>query len=456
MKKVKIKGSVFLAAVISCYIGFMNGYPLIYPDTGTYIYSGFNNLYFVDRPIFYGFFLRHISLAVSPLLVIFAQALIVCHLISLTTSMFFEGLKKNIVFLGSVLFLTFTTGYSYTVSILIPDIFTAVSLLCLINLLLNNGLTKPQTIIISILFVFSLCTHFSNILILLLLFIGIFALWGWKKLRKEHFSFKVKKILLSFFLFVSCFVLIPSVNYGIAGKFKITEGGHVFMVQHLLDVGILEDYLNVACKDKNYRICEYKDKLGWDFIWDSESPLKKTGGWEVNRQEYQRIIGEILSTPEYQVWLFRKGIEYSFKQFFTFRVTVAPPQLERSPPFGQIKWRFKDTYREYISSSQNRNELDLRFVNNLQTIVILVSLTFFFIVFSVIFFRKYLSIELKYSVVLMFSGILLNAILCSNLSTIDPRYECRVIWLLPLFTIIAVIKLYEVRNKIMIEFTNEG
>src|ERR1700748_3106718 len=164
-KRVQI-AVIFLATIVSCYIGFVNKYPLVYPDTGTYLASGFNGQVPQDRTIFYGIFARHISLSASPWLIIFAQSFLVCYIIYVTLGLFFADKKKNYVFIGLITFLTLTTGFSYTVSILIPDIFSSIALLCLCNLLLNDNLGKLQTTFIAILFVFSISTHLSNIPIL--------------------------------------------------------------------------------------------------------------------------------------------------------------------------------------------------------------------------------------------------------------------------------------------------
>ena len=118
---------IFLAAIISCYIGFINKYPLVYPDTGTYLHSGFSGQVPHDRTIFYGLFARHISLSASLWIVVLAQGLLVCYILYVTLGFLFKDEKRNYVFIGSVLFLTLTTGFSYTVSILIPDIFSSIS-----------------------------------------------------------------------------------------------------------------------------------------------------------------------------------------------------------------------------------------------------------------------------------------------------------------------------------------
>ena len=81
---------VTLATIISCLAAFYNQFPLVYPDTGTYINSGFMGEVPQDRPIFYGLFLRHISLHHSLWFVILAQAYFCSILIYKTLDIFYE------------------------------------------------------------------------------------------------------------------------------------------------------------------------------------------------------------------------------------------------------------------------------------------------------------------------------------------------------------------------------
>lgn len=64
---------IFIVAVLLCYMGFYNRFPLVYSDTDSYMEMGFNNHVLPDRPITYGLFLRHVSLSESLWLVVFAQ-----------------------------------------------------------------------------------------------------------------------------------------------------------------------------------------------------------------------------------------------------------------------------------------------------------------------------------------------------------------------------------------------
>ena len=52
-----ITGTFILSLVL-----LYNGYPLVYSDSGTYIWSGMKDFVPFDRPAVYGFFIRHSSL----------------------------------------------------------------------------------------------------------------------------------------------------------------------------------------------------------------------------------------------------------------------------------------------------------------------------------------------------------------------------------------------------------
>ncbi len=436
----KIKGIILLSAIISCFFAFVNKYPIIYPDVGTYIYSGFSNKLFDDRPMFYGFFLRHVSMAASLWFVVFTQSLFVCYLIFITIKMFIVNSKRNYVFIFIILFLTLFTGFSCTVSILIPDIFSAISILCLINLLLNHDLKRIQIFGISVLFVFSVCTQFSNLAVTLLLLIIMLVYLSLKRLKKQKIFVRFKRILLCILLFFSCFLLIPSVNYGLSKQFRVSGISHIFIMNHLIETGVLQEYLEDNCASNNFAICNFKDGLGWDFIWSETSPLQKTGGWKANENEYTLIIKDVFSTPKYLVILSQKSIEYFFKQFFAFNIVIAPPQLEHSAPFGQISWHFKNTLFEYRSSLQNSSHLNVTFLNTIQPLIVLSSFVFLITILLDRSLSSKLNKRLKWAVIFVMLFDLLSCFVCSNLSTVDSRFQNRIAWLFPLFSLIIIIK----------------
>lgn len=437
----RIRGVVLIATVISCFIAFYNNFPLIYPDTGSYLHSGFEGVVFYDRPIFYGLFIRYVSFSTSIWLVVVFQGFIISHLIYVTLRMFLGEPKLSYYYIAIITALTLFTGYSFVVSLLIPDIFSSITLLCLINILLNRHLGIFSMIWICIVFAYSICTQFSSIPILTLVYAFILLLFVIKKLRKKPLFTDYKRLALGLGLLLSTLFIIPWTHYQYDRQFKISGSNHVFMLNHMLETGILEDYLEKHCENSSYKICQYRDSLGDDFIWSDKSPMRKTGGMEANRQEYKSIIKDIVSRPEYRKMLVQKGIEFAFKQFFSFQVEIWGPLREGSAPYGQFAWRFKDSIREYSWSKQNRDTLSTDFVNWTQGILVLLSMVVLFIVFMTRSLRNRLTPELRSTGLIVLLYSFCSSLLCSNLSTISARFQCRIIWLFPVMAFLIIVQI---------------
>src|SRR5690554_3684288 len=93
MSENKVFQNVLLGTVILSIVGLYNGYPLVFSDTGTYIYSGFDLFIPNDRPIAYGLLLRLFSLKLSAWFVILFQNLLTAFVVYLTLKSF--NFKKS-------------------------------------------------------------------------------------------------------------------------------------------------------------------------------------------------------------------------------------------------------------------------------------------------------------------------------------------------------------------------
>ena len=201
----------------------------------------------------------------------------------------------------------------------------------------------------------------------------------------------------------------------------------------------MSDYLNKNCETKNYKICQYKDNLPWDFLWDENSPLYKTGGWENenNKKEYTEIIKDIFSKPKYVKIFIVKTINSTLNIFFKFETgdtQLGVDQL-RSPE-GAINWHFKNDLREFWSSKQCNKILNFDEINNRQNIIIYTSFLVLILLFLNIkmFLKK--NNKILFSVYIILISIISNAFICGTFSEVVPRYQSRVVWLIPLILLI--------------------
>ena len=146
---------IVIGAIILCFAGLNNKFPLLTPDSGAYINSGFTKEVPFDRPGLYGLFVAHASWGRSLWLVIFCQALALSLMVYYYFR-YFSGNKNYMAFyLVCIFFITFFMSGSITASTIDPGVFAIISLLSMGLLLFADKPGKRDFNIIAITFVVS-------------------------------------------------------------------------------------------------------------------------------------------------------------------------------------------------------------------------------------------------------------------------------------------------------------
>lgn len=447
MKKLRIKKQtildillVLLGGIILCFMGFYNTFPYVFPDCGTYIGSGFDLKVPMDRPIFYGLFIRHVSLLTSLWLVILVQGLIV-SLILFYYFKYLSGTSRfRIYYIAFIILITFFTPASFHVSQLIPDIFTSVSILSLGLLLLARNMKIRDVVVTSTILVIAVSVHNSHFFIVTFLLFLFSLLFFIQKFRKKlsDLYISMRRMIYTWVVIMFTFLMVCTVNSSLGGGFALSRAGHVILIARMYDMGILEPYLKENCGKYHFRICEYKDKLPGNFLWDYDtSPLYKFGGWDSPeiREEYTAILKDILTSPKYGHLYLVRSIESAFTQFFCFSTGDAPPQREGSPSYTAISVHFPGSLKAFTWSHQWTQTLNFTFINEFQKYI--TGLCLLFYLTCLVYPSKFK----RFNRVILFilAGMFINAFVCGAFSTVIERYQSRVIWLvsLPLFLIIA-------------------
>ena len=163
------KALIFImGALILSGMAFINKYPLLFPDTYSYLTDGINliRLKWPDnqRPVFYGLFiwLLHWEHTLWP--VVLVQGLILTHLIWLTLRVHSAALSP-LVFLGIIALLAILTPLSWYASHIMPDVFLGVLILsAFLVIFCRDQLRKGETIYLFLLwwplfvFIFRICS----------------------------------------------------------------------------------------------------------------------------------------------------------------------------------------------------------------------------------------------------------------------------------------------------------
>jgi hypothetical protein len=436
--------SWLLGGFLLCSVGFYNGAPLVYPDLGVYIECGFTGEQAIyGRSMAYSFFIRHMSLATSLWYVIIAQGLLLSSVMYLTLKHLLPGHLKHrvdLIHLGIITVLALSSGLSVRVSQLMPDIFTPMALLCLVVVLFARTLSRWEIGYLSVVALWAIMSHNSNLAIFLLAIGGLGVLMAITRLRKGSLPFAVRRWLWAASLVAMTWVALPGLHWATGGGFRVSESSSVFLMGQLNHMGILPLFLKRSCRDDSTHLfCAYRDEMPKDFWWDSRSPLYRMGGWRaVDQDAYRELIDTILGNPFYAK-LFIQGVATgALHQFFNFETSNISIHEGAISPYLE-RYFYQETYT-FAHSAQYQETLDFTALNRRQEYLMYLSLL---LMTSLAFHGRWaraIPAHLRWALLLVFVTLIANAVICGGLSNGAMRYQNRLIWVLPM--VLSIIGLW--------------
>jgi hypothetical protein len=433
-----------------------NGYPLVYSDTGSYIMNGMNLTLPNDRPIMYGLFTNIFSLHFSLWLVIFAQSFIVFYVLWQISKLAIKSISKS-YFILSMAFFSWFTGLGWYTSQLMPDIFTIVTLCTLSLLLFKKKYSLLQTVIFSVILIFSINTHFSNYLIALLTILILFAFTRKNTIAntKNEISFRLPIIIT-----IVAFVVGSTTNCIIGNSYKLSQNSHVFLMGKMLDSGVLKSYLDDNCASKKYELCECKDSLpdnSRKLLWDAKSPLQKKGDWKNSETGYNEILTDIATSPKHLFLFIYNASFSSVTQLFQNEIGSGVVSNwysdPTSPPHYVVSTYFPFELNQYKQSRQNTNlweqNLDLTQINYINFFLLIIATILILTIFIFSKKRHQYSTEIQIIIFTIIIGIVVNALITASLANVYDRLQARVSWALIfcLFLLMANHKT-QIKNRI--------
>jgi hypothetical protein len=340
-----------------------NGYPLAYSDTHVFIsqpVAGFMNW---DKPFVYGPLILLFHAWQTLWLVVIAQALLVSHLLWLVMVAVTperkllpaaspqQGLVKRAAWpvpkrhlLTCAALALFSTA-PWFVSFLMPDIFSAMAVLCIFLLGFSTRLTRAEIAWLVLLGALAIAVHLSHLVIAAACVFGVLCL-NWRRLS------------IAALPLVGAIVILLSTNLYAFQKAAISPHGSVFMLARLSGDGNTKEILEKYCVQKNWYLCAWADRLPTDsddFLWNGKGPVWSHPGGPIGlAPEASEIVSYVLRTRPWpvllsglknmaeQLWLIQLGdtlhpdhldvtVAKSVRQYF------ATPELERLNGSRQMK-----------------------------------------------------------------------------------------------------------------------
>ncbi len=419
----------------------VNGFPLVFSDTGTYLLSAFEGVVPADRPYWYGGFIRLMSVyGTWPMGVVAVQALLCALYVNTVLRTLLPSVNARKTALAFCAIAGPFTGLGWYAGQLMPDILTPIGAMATLLLLTGERSWAERVPHVLVITACAWC-HSSNLLILPLVGICVMtAVAGksWRKWQAALARWSIATVLAWGGLYFA--------NGIIDGKPYVSRGSHVFLMGRLIDTGMLEPLLREECPTHHWRICQHVDSLpatGRQFLWWPESPLNEMGGWDATRDEYTEVTRTSFATPGRLLRHAEASIASTADQLTRWHLGY---EIEShwyrdpgSPPATMIAKHLPQDLAAFNGAMQQggRGELSLRWPNIGYRIILSLSL----LVLAAWAWKRGRPgcKEEAPLVVMAISTVLVGAWVCASLSEVDARYLARVGWLLPFAaTVVAV------------------
>lgn len=416
------------AALLLLGPALINGYPLVYADTGTYLTSGFQLGIPADRPLGYGLFCRLFSGdGLSLWGVVIAQALL--SAVVLVHAWQVLAGRRWVLFLATTALLSATTGLGWTTGRLLPDVFTPLAIVST-ALLVLTALSWPARIGHAAVIGLACTTHFSHLVIVPAT--AVIAVVTHVLLHRER-PRSIGTVVVLGAVTLSMLALAASNRWAGRG-WELSRGTPLFLLGRVVDAGALPDALVRHCPTAHWSLCDAPPPAdSRALLWGPDGAVTRAGGWDAFLPEARSINAVLLRDDAVRTALWRSAWRDGLAQLTRWgvgEIAFAWYRKPVSPPYLAVQHDVPHELDDYLASLQNggpRGELQLRAVDRAHTIVLALGLLGLF----ALLLRGGLNPGERTLLVVLLLGTLFAAMSCAALSLPDQRFLARVSWLIP-------------------------
>ncbi|WP_211257409.1 hypothetical protein [Muricoccus aerilatus] len=274
-------GALLLGGLMLVWPAFLNGYPLVFSDSGAFLHQTLGPLMIWDKPWIYGPLILPLHLHRNLWPVPIAQGLVLSHLLWLLARTFGGGAwpGRHLLLCATLAALT---AAPFTAAMVMPDVMTPVVVLS--ALLLGFGraaLSRGETAWLSVLAALGAAAHLSNLPVLGALVV-VSLLAGWRAARRVALPL------------AGAVALLLATNLVGHGRLSLSPHGATFLLARLVANGPAIRTVEAECPAAGWSLCAFKgrleaygplacppgacprDLLASDiFLWHPESPVNR-------------------------------------------------------------------------------------------------------------------------------------------------------------------------------------
>ena len=429
--------AVLLGALIMAWPAFYNGFPMLYPDSMTYVEDGrivARALFLHQFSDYYGMRSFFYSLGILPLHwnttlwpVVALQCLLVASILWLVVRSFAPR-KTILPYLVLVVLLSLLTGMSWYATLIMPDILGPLLYLSIYLLVFaRETLGRWERICLYPIAWWAVTAHATH----LMLGAGMCAILALLLAVDRRAIRRRLRPVLEVAAIIALAAAAQLALHGyLYGKPSLNGERPPFLTARIIADGPGRWYLEKHCGELKWAICGHVHNLPDDpdnFLWGADGIYQNASEDETRRLAQEEIPFVLATLRAYP----REQISRSAGNFWGQLTTFGFEDLDASSwvldEFGSVLPRARSSY---VKSRQAQDVLPLELLTSIQFWAVMASLAVM-AVFAPLLGRRRSPRIAGLSLVIV-SMVVANAAVTGTLSMVEERFECRVIWLVPL------------------------
>jgi hypothetical protein len=445
-------GAVLLGALSMIWPALYNGFPLLYPDSMTYLGDGpvvARAIFLHQTASYYGMRSFFYSLGILPLHrnvtawpVIACQAILMSYVLWLVVR---SILSKRAVtgYLVLIATLSLATSLSWYVSLVMPDILgPALYLTFFLLVFARQTLSRAERFSLGAIACWAVTSHATHLMLGVGLWFLLAVVMTVQRQTKRQIVMSLGEMAIALAIAASAQLALHGYLYGTP---SLNGERPPYLTARLVADGTGRQYLEQHCKTEQWTLCDRIENLAGDadhFLWDSN------GGWggasadeqrEMSREEMNFVLATIRSYPAEQL---ARSAGAFWQQLKTFGIEDLDASSWVADQFDEVLPGEKSNY---LSSRQARNALHIEGFTAFQIWVVRSSPVLMMAFVPVIWGRT--SRRLLGLGIVIVSIIIANAFVTGTMSMVDERYGSRVVWLVPFWMGLALMEGISMRGN---------